>query len=336
MQTRLADSVVELPPDVEDDTLCLASKDDELPGGKQQKLALPDARGQVVLPQDVGSEAETEKPTAESKRMGDATGVNHRRHSLRQGPSRAELSFEHGVALQEPFLLGLQVVCNAMQDSVAEVYSPRRVLRYTSQMDLRGDLSADLLTRWDFNDQKHRELLVGELKKRRPRVLILSPPCTMFSSLMASNWLRMERRGREERWKEANLHLSFAVLLCNLQRSNGLGFIFEHPASALSWKSPVLQALASQPRCWTSHFHMCAFGMHAADDPSKYHKKNTRLLTNVPQVHKLVHNKTCPGNHEHIPITGSAVGMKRSYWAQHYPANFCKALADATRDYCRA
>ena len=43
-------------------------------------------------------------------------------------------------------------------------------------------------TGWNFNKMDHRISLVMVVKARKPLVLILSPPCTMFSTLQNLNW----------------------------------------------------------------------------------------------------------------------------------------------------
>ena len=38
-------------------------------------------------------------------------------------------------------------------------------------------------------------------------------------------------------------HLNYAMELCEIQRRNGLYFLFEHPANATSWNTTVVQRL---------------------------------------------------------------------------------------------
>ena len=102
-----------------------------------------------------------------------------------------------------------------------EVYSARRVLAFSSDFMLSGSLSADLKTGWDFNKLGHRISFVLEVKARRPHVLVLSPPCTMFSCLTNLNWSKMQVDVREAKFKEGVLHLEFCCLLIELQLSEG-------------------------------------------------------------------------------------------------------------------
>lgn len=291
-----------------------------------------DATGRLLLPDDIDDmDGQPAVSTRREKRR-------FRKLQHHPGPKREDLPTQSDalcLALCDSSLWPVQPGVLFGDDDVAEIYSPCRVLAHTSTLSLRGELSVDKLTGWDLNTECDRKRLARTLAQRRPRVLVLSPPCTMFSALQATNWFRMQRQSREARWEEAIVHLQLTVFLCTWQHLNQRGFIFEHPATALSWANPLVQDLAQRKGILMCKFHMCAFGLAAQDDSSKFHRKSTYLLTNMPSVYKQFHGKRCPGNHKHIAIQGSAPGgSKRSYWAQHYPQHFCEALAAAIHAYC--
>ena len=64
----------------------------------------------------------------------------------------------------------------ALQDDVMEMFSPPRILEYTSILGLRGDLSADLATGWDLSLEQDRANLLTEIVRRRPNIVFLEPP----------------------------------------------------------------------------------------------------------------------------------------------------------------
>ena len=78
-------------------------------------------------------------------------------------------------SLEVPFLTGKQ--------DVAEVYSPPRVLPVARADGLLGSLSLDILTGWDFNQEHLRNLARDAFVALQILVLILSPPCIIFSEL---------------------------------------------------------------------------------------------------------------------------------------------------------
>ena len=74
-------------------------------------------------------------------------------------------------------------------------------------------------------------------------LLVVSPPCTMFSTLQN---LTPEKRDADEvrkQLKEAVKHLTFAVYMCLKQVAEGRGFVFEHPVAASSWQLALVNQL---------------------------------------------------------------------------------------------
>ena len=67
---------------------------------------------------------------------------------------------------------------------------------------------------WNFSKQKMREKAIRFLNETKPAVLILSPPCTMFSAMQNINIHKMKRSSTESRVQEAVAHFVFAFLLC--------------------------------------------------------------------------------------------------------------------------
>ena len=66
---------------------------------------------------------------------------------------------------------------------IAEIYSPQRVTAEARKFGLKPGEALDLVTGWDFNRPAHREAARRYIQRTRPRLLIGSPMCTMFSVL---------------------------------------------------------------------------------------------------------------------------------------------------------
>ena len=77
---------------------------------------------------------------------------------------------------------------------------------------------------------------MGLLHKHKPWLLTVSPPCTLFSALQA---LSGGVRDAEAMQKAVEM-VNFAVKMCMAQVRAGRLFVFEHPASASSWRLPSL------------------------------------------------------------------------------------------------
>ena len=280
----------------------------------------------IVLPPDIVLEARGSKRHKRRKPYPPhQKGASRKEvmNSTEMVPSRQSVLWE---ALPTPSAIFV------VQDDVAEVYSPQRVLVETQRLGLRGDLSADILTGWDFRREDHRIAFMVRLKTQRPRVLILSPPCTMHSALMAMNWYYMPIDVRLALYREGLLHLEFCCLLIDYQVSQGFGYVYEHPASALSWQNRKMRRAMADPNSLLAIFEMCMFGLKSKVSRTPM-KKTTKVLTNVPGVFRRLNGCMCQKQHEHQIIQNSEGGEKRSVWAQRYPQPFCQALAAGIHEY---
>lgn len=86
-----------------------------------------------------------------------------------------------------------------LKDDVMELLSPPRVVPAVVRLGGRGNISADILTGFNLTDPSVQKNILYEIACRRPRVVVLSPPCTLFSALMRTNWSRMSPQLRRER-----------------------------------------------------------------------------------------------------------------------------------------
>ena len=227
-------------------------------------------------------------------------------------------------------LWDVQLPCRldgTLQDDLVEIYSPPRMVPLAAQKGLRATLSVDLLTGWNLLDPDVRVALVQEIKRRRPRVLMMSPPCTWFSGLMNLNWSKIKPVVREQAFRDATLHLEFCMLLADLQETQGGGWAFEHPDSAKSWRNKKVED-ARQRGALMARFDQCMFGLVSKVDKTPM-RKRTRFMTNMHELHAVFHRKFCDCSHDHVAVQGSEGGERRSVWAQRYPPAMCKAAVSA-------
>ena len=117
--------------------------------------------------------------------------------------------------------------------------------------------------------------------------------------------------------------IEFAVRICEAQYKAGRLFVFEHPASATSWRLPCLQRLMALKGMYAAVFHMCQFGMTQEDEQGTgLIKKATRVVTNSAAIDGMVERK-CPGGHRHIQLVSG-----RAKKAAEYPQALCDAFID--------
>ena len=150
----------------------------------------------------------------------------------------------------------------ANNHDAAEYYSPPRMLPIARQKGLRGSLSLDLLTRWDFRCRAHRTLAEQLLSALQVMFLLVCPPCTIFSDLMRLWNIRRTRADTfRAKWDEGMLYLNHNLDYCRVQLKQKHWFVFEHPRRASSWKTPEMQEFLKLPDVVLVTFDQCAVGL---------------------------------------------------------------------------
>ncbi|CAJ1392757.1 unnamed protein product [Effrenium voratum] len=214
---------------------------------------------------------------------------------------------------------------------VMEVYSPPRLAKRASRLGLRPGASLDLVTGWDFNRADRRQASLDLIRRLRPALVVLSPPCTVFSQLRALTNYRDVRR--EE--AEGRAHVEHAVRIAWIQISGGRGFLFEHPLRAKSWTTTSLEELKEHPEVKAVTLDMCRFGLQTPDSSRTRMmpaKKPTLIITNIPEIASAL-NRRCQGHHEEHQLL---VGDRRANNAAVYPQPFVDEILKALRKHIRA
>ena len=111
---------------------------------------------------------------------------------------------------------------------VCEVFSPSRVSKFAGQSGPRGGWSLDVAhvcavtgRMWDALKPDDREWCRRMVHRDRPRLLVVCPPCTLFSRLQHLSPNGLPEVRCPERWRQAIEMVKFAVELCNIQRRAG-------------------------------------------------------------------------------------------------------------------
>ena len=120
-------------------------------------------------------------------------------------------------------------------------------------------------------------------------------------------------------------HLAFAVLICLLQHHRGRYFLIEHPASAKSWSTRVMQALLSLPRVKRVVFDFCMLGMVSEDEFGRgAARKRTAVAANSEMIAAELEMTQCDGSHRHVALLG---GRPRA--CHEYTEEFCHLVCRA-------
>lgn len=216
----------------------------------------------------------------------------------------------------------------AEAEDVMEVFCPPRIVPAARARGLTGSLSIDILTGFNLTDARTQEFVCNLVRRRRPSVVLVSPPCTTFSKLQNMNAGRVPEAVMALRCAEGNTLLAFAMEICRIQLSGKpcRGFIFEHPAGASSWATDVVRNLSQQESVHLARFDQCRFGLKSPS--GNYMRKSTVLMTNINAIMYTFDGKRCLGDHEHQVIQGSEHSVKVSAFASVYPDGLVDGIVD--------
>ena len=213
---------------------------------------------------------------------------------------------------------------------VMEIFSRPRLIPTVQRLGLRlvGDKSIDILTGHDLLSAQVRAEVTHMVMRERPRSVVLSPPCTMFSQMMRSNWSRMNPQDVRQRWKNAKILFGFALQIANLQIDLDGLFVLEHPRHASSWKLAGSRKLMKRQGVRMACFHQCRYGLTTPFSKTPM-KKATALLTNSVAVFEEFDGKVCTCQLPHKKIEGQEWGVKLTSHAEKFPDELCEALVRA-------
>ena len=205
---------------------------------------------------------------------------------------------------------------------ITEVYSEPRVTPLCAEYGLQSGSAMDLRTGFDFSRSSCQKRAWAVLESESPFLVILSPPCTVWSSLRnLSNHKRDPEVLRKEE-KDALTHLELSAKIARWQHERGGLFILEQPATARSWKQPCLELLCNMDGIILVQTDLCEFGLKVGD--VGLNRKPTGLLLNsLTMAQSLVRKCTHESSEHETLVAHRGVSASR---AQEYTPQFCHAI----------
>ena len=202
-----------------------------------------------------------------------------------------------------------------------ELFSPPRVSVEAKKRGLvvSEPEAFDLETGWDFFNAHDRAFFWKVVREQEPLVIGMSPKCTAFSTMMESNWSRMNGECAQEIQEEGKSMLQFCIQVAIYQLERGRYFYLEHPGFASSWATHSMRWLLSFTSVFLILFDQCMAGLSVS--PDTVSRKTTGLATNHLGVAAIVSQFQCDGNHQHLQLQS---GLPRK--AQQYPVRLVAAL----------
>ena len=215
---------------------------------------------------------------------------------------------------------------------VMEIYSPPRVTLEAKQQNQKGikpkwrvGQALDLTTGYDFKNAKTRKHVMNLIKTWKPALVILSPPCTVFSPLRNLSSPKRDPEVVQLEEEEGLEHWEFALEIAEEQDDNQRGFLLEHPKEAWSWKHPRAHKLKERKTVYEFVVDLCAFKLVTRDGILA--KKPTMLITNCFPLVRTLH-KRCQGGHVHRSLMGG-----RAADAARYTRLFVQAILRGLRHH---
>eukprot|EP00435_Cladocopium_sp_Y103_P060316 s936_g22.t1 len=201
-------------------------------------------------------------------------------------------------------------------DALVELYSPPRVVEEAAARGLRASLSIDLSTGYDLSRAQDRRQVKDELRKRRPRLLVTSPPCTKFSPLQN---LRPNPEMLELELEEAVEHVDFSMDMLEEQLDRGDHGLHEHPDTATSWGLPKVQKYLEHDEVILVKSDQCRFGLRVR---GRLSRKSTLFATTCDAIAVNL-QKLCQCEEPHQPLIN---GLPQQ--SQVYPPDLVRAIVD--------
>ena len=155
-----------------------------------------------------------------------------------------------------------------------------------------------------------------ELAKRKPKLLVTSPPCTKFSPLQN---LRKDWETFEEEWHGAVNHVDFSMECLEEQLHRGGHGLHEHPDTATSWTLPSVQNYLNHDEIILVKSHQCRFGLRVHQG---LNRKSTLFATSCDAIAVNL-QRLCECELPHEPLVG---GLPKA--AETYPPKLVQAMID--------
>ena len=177
---------------------------------------------------------------------------------------------------------------------IGEVFSAPRFSAKADEFGLSAGHAFDLQLGNQFLKRSERESCLKHLEEKKYGLVVVSPPCELFSQLqnLAKRYHDDPIKLQEwnQRWSEANVLLHFAIVVCLKVLQLGGTFLFEQPWGASSWRQPCVTRLLNHQDSILVRSDQCVFGQQ--DDNGQPIRKRTGFLTNSKSIAQVL-RRTC-------------------------------------------
>ena len=219
----------------------------------------------------------------------------------------------------------MQIIHSDDQVDISEGFSRPRLVPRCAAFHLIGGQSFDWKddSEMDLAGVNGRATVWAHVNLYEPKVLMLSPPCTLYSQLMEL-WGRKSMG--ETRYQSRRLDFCPSAPSLPITKGNITGTSFWNIQMApVPGKKIVWLHISTQPGVFLSRFDQCRFGLRCpyTQEPIR---KRTRLVHNIPEVDAIFNNQFCLCEEPHRQIQGAEGGIQISSFCETYPPQMVDAL----------
>jgi hypothetical protein len=161
---------------------------------------------------------------------------------------------------------------------IMEVFSTPHITATAQKMSLKADYAFDVKLGCDLRSPEARKKVMETVITKRPKLVVICPPCGPFSVLQRLTKVRGE--AYEKALSEAKELLTFAMEVCTEQHTAGRKFVFEHPWLAESWFQRCVQEVLSLEGIVRVKLDQCMYNLRDIVT-RKRHKKSIGIMTNL-------------------------------------------------------
>ena len=164
---------------------------------------------------------------------------------------------------------------------------------------LQTGINFEMLCGVDLSKQADVQYLFAYIRRNKPKVILLAPPCRGYSK-----WGHLNRKINHEAWVESRqLSVPLARLSGDVaieQYNNGRHFFVEQPQGSGLYEEPPWLKLKDY--MFSIVFDQCMTGLCMLKPPYLPVRKPTECKASHPALLMFLQNLRCDGSHEHAHI----------------------------------
>ena len=221
---------------------------------------------------------------------------------LQPSPSRLSVGSIQGDGKDEKLRRLRSCRIDPSSYKILELFSPPRISEAARRagFSVTNPSNFDKETGWDFFDAQDRAQFWKVMREQQPDCVLMTPECRPFSTMMESNWSRMNPDEARRLQQQGLAMLHFCVQVAEYQLEHGREFCLEHPGFASSSQTHAMSWLVQQAGVIRILFDQCMTELQVCDKGVS--KKTTALTTNHLGIAAVFSNLQCDKKHEHVPL----------------------------------